>query len=293
VATALVSAALVVAAIGCEKASVPARPLRQPAPPASTDEAMERVRAELPDSPAFAAWNEVAVPAIRTEAMEPAAGLALWHQLRAARDRLAMTPVVIDSDLRIEHDGDAASQALARARTSTAAAFFRRRADAWAADGFGEELRPLDPGAIAVRAVRAPAFEFVMRNQRDAETKRLNPELANLLPPLAVRVALIAAPARDLPAHLVLGGWNECPQPDEHVIVLDAWRRRYGAEVVFVGGDTLELLVERPVVVQSELAALAREQFLYCADIVTQGTGDLEALARELSGAASWYFWWD
>ena len=290
----LAAAALLVAALGCEKASPPSGPPPVPARPQSIEEALARVHAELPDGAEFAAWSEVGVPAIRTGAMEPRAGLALWYQLRAARDRLAMTPVVIDSELENEDLGDSAREELARAGTLTAAQFFRRRADLWAADGSGADLRAIDPGAIAVRPVRAAAFDFASRNEQYAEMERLNPQLAGLrMQRLAVRVALIAAPARELPAHLALGGWNDCPHPHEHVVVLEEWRRRHGAEVVFVGGDTLELLVERPVVARSELAALAREQFLYCADIVTQGTGDVAALAGELSGAGAWFFWWD
>ena len=39
--------------------------------------------------------------------------------------------------------------------------------------------------------------------------------------------------------------------------------------------------------------ALAREQFAYCDDIVTQGVGSIDALADGLRGSKSWYFWWD
>jgi Domain of unknown function (DUF4253) len=38
---------------------------------------------------------------------------------------------------------------------------------------------------------------------------------------------------------------------------------------------------------------LAREQYIYCSDIVSQGTGTLEALAAGLLGGTAWFFWWD
>jgi hypothetical protein len=46
---------------------------------------------------------------------------------------------------------------------------------------------------------------------------------------------------------------------------------------------------------QSRAAALdlAREQFLYCSDIVEQGVGTLSALAAALMENDWWYFWWD
>ncbi|WP_414650247.1 DUF4253 domain-containing protein, partial [Duganella sp.] len=34
-------------------------------------------------------------------------------------------------------------------------------------------------------------------------------------------------------------------------------------------------------------------QYLYCADIVDQGTESIEALAATLLNARVWYFWWD
>ncbi len=41
-----------------------------------------------------------------------------------------------------------------------------------------------------------------------------------------------------------------------------------------------------------ERKRLIWEQYLYCADIVSQGAGHVSALANELS-APAWFFWWD
>jgi len=38
---------------------------------------------------------------------------------------------------------------------------------------------------------------------------------------------------------------------------------------------------------------LAREQYVYCSDIVDQGVQTLSALAAVLMQSAWWYFWWD
>ncbi|HEU5059674.1 MAG TPA: DUF4253 domain-containing protein, partial [Kofleriaceae bacterium] len=191
---------------------------------------------------------------------------------RGERDRIAMAAVLVDMEYDLdEMAAEEPSAALSRARSLAAERFFARRAAEPDRPGGGE----VDARAIRLRPVRAPRFDFASAGAP------------------AVRVVLIAGPPGELLAHLRFGGWNDCPEPHEHVVVLEAWRRRHGAELVFAGHDTLELLVERPPVARSDLARLAREQSLYCADIVTQGTGDVAALASELSGAGSWFFWWD
>jgi hypothetical protein len=38
---------------------------------------------------------------------------------------------------------------------------------------------------------------------------------------------------------------------------------------------------------------LAREQYLYCSDIVDQGVQTFSALAAVLMQSDWWYFWWD
>ncbi|MEN3327087.1 MAG: hypothetical protein V7638_1894 [Acidobacteriota bacterium] len=51
--------------------------------------------------------------------------------------------------------------------------------------------------------------------------------------------------------------------------------------------------VARPASTRDEALALAKQQFIYCSDIVHQGVGSVEALAATLFGATVWYFWWD
>jgi hypothetical protein len=117
--------------------------------------------------------------------------------------------------------------------------------------------------------------------------KRLKP-----LP--AVRLALVPTRASwEVPAYLKFGAWNDCPQPEEHVAVLKRWHTLYGAQVVGLTHDVLEVGVTRPP--NSKLSAfnLAREQYAYCADLIDQGEGGLSDLAATLLDASVWYFWWD
>ena len=109
-----------------------------------------------------------------------------------------------------------------------------------------------------------------------------------------VNIALI--PTDDpttVPAHLHWGHWNACPPPAYHVAALRTWRTRYGAELIGIGGDTINLRVSRRPATCEEAIDLARVQHAYCNDIIDQGVGSYRALAGELMAHDWWYFWWD
>jgi hypothetical protein len=96
-----------------------------------------------------------------------------------------------------------------------------------------------------------------------------------------------------VPAHLRWGGWNACPAPEYHIAALRAWRDRFGAELVGLAFDTMNLRVARRPQTRPEALDIAREQYLYCSDIVDQGVGTLSALAATLMASDWWFFWWD
>lgn len=88
------------------------------------------------------------------------------------------------------------------------------------------------------------------------------------------------------------GGWNECPNPEDMMAVLQYWHEKYGAVPGCITSDTLELLVPQPVN-QEDALELAKEQYAFCQDIVDQGCGSIQSLAEELKHSTVWYFWWD
>lgn len=96
-----------------------------------------------------------------------------------------------------------------------------------------------------------------------------------------------------IPAYLSLGGWNDCPSAEEHVAMQKHWFEHYGALMATYGDDTIEFHVERPPRSREEATKLAKEQFLYCTDIVLQGTETLDRLGAELLDSPRWFFWWD
>jgi hypothetical protein len=96
-----------------------------------------------------------------------------------------------------------------------------------------------------------------------------------------------------IPAELKYGGWNECPYPEVHCALWRYWQEKYGAHIIGVSSDIIEAYVEKPPTTQEEAMALAQEQYLYCADIVDQGTETVANLAAALLNSKLWFFWWD
>jgi hypothetical protein len=109
------------------------------------------------------------------------------------------------------------------------------------------------------------------------------------------RLALIeAAQGWEVPVRLAWSGSvNYDLSGGQHLSVLRRWAQRYGAELLTLGFDTIELLVERPPTGKDEALAVAREQFAYCPDIVWQGVGTIGSLAATQVRSHLWYFWWD
>jgi hypothetical protein len=96
-----------------------------------------------------------------------------------------------------------------------------------------------------------------------------------------------------IPAYLRIGNWNECPAPEYHVAMARHWQEKYGAVLISANYDVLEFLVARPPEERKAAKMLAREQFIYCTDIVHQGAETMNNLAATLLKGKLWYFWWE
>lgn len=119
-------------------------------------------------------------------------------------------------------------------------------------------------------------------------------EITTGLPLKEVAIALLPnCEPWEAPALLQFGGWNECPFPEAIVAHCRHWNSGFGAEVLAITSDTIELSVERPVSTRESATDLALEQFVFCDDIVHQGTETIERLAAELLDSRCWFFWWD
>jgi predicted DNA-binding WGR domain protein len=109
-------------------------------------------------------------------------------------------------------------------------------------------------------------------------------------------VTMIFCPTKvawHVPAVLNWGGSNDGMEPFEHAAVLKYWNKEYGAELVCATMSVLEMKVANPPRTKEEALKLAREQCIYCPDIVDQGTNTIARLAAELLNSPHWFFWWD
>jgi Domain of unknown function (DUF4253) len=96
-----------------------------------------------------------------------------------------------------------------------------------------------------------------------------------------------------VPAYLKFGNWNDCPAPEIHSGLMRYWHDRYEAEVVSITNDVMEMHVSKPPLNRYDALSLATEHYLYCNDIVEQGTKNLSILAAKLLKSSVWYFWWN
>lgn len=89
------------------------------------------------------------------------------------------------------------------------------------------------------------------------------------------------------------GAANADISGDEHLAVLRHWHDRFGAELVVLGFDTVELAVARPPTDPSIALDVAHDQYAYCPDVIDQGFESMAALVKQQVTRRSWFFWWD
>jgi hypothetical protein len=205
--------------------------------------------------------------------------LATWQELRTAGRG---APVVLGDDESVARLTGSSSAILADNRT--------------VADTLSKAARVRYPEDLAPRGARLPPIGEWPAQVEPLPGPGLTVayEIGSGVPLQKVHIGLF--PTDDwttVPAHLRWGGWNDCPEPEIHVAALRSWRDRFGAELVGLGPDVMNLRVGRRPETRTHALELAREQYLYCGDIVDQGTGTLSRLATALMADDWWYFWWD
>ena len=119
-------------------------------------------------------------------------------------------------------------------------------------------------------------------------------DIVSKKPKPVVYLAKIPTPRNwEVPAYIGMGGWNACPDASVLTAFAARWHERYGAEVVSITRDTIEFVVKNPPTTKEAALELAREQYLFCSDIVDQGVGNVASLAATLLNSGYWFFWWD
>jgi hypothetical protein len=237
----------------------------------------ERMRAAL-------AYERITVPGEQAEAE--------WQRLKAEGRGW---PVIVGSDADLERIADQFS-ILDPEVQGVPDPEFRSVGEIIAAAGklrFPDDLHNW-PGTTPSEELRAPVGDWPVDVPENAFGLTVTKDLPSGRSHERVHILLIPTKfGWEVPAYLKWGGWNACPPPEYHMAALRHWHEDFGAELVAINGDTLNLKVARRPSSREQALALAREQYAYCPDIVDQGTESLSALAASLIASDWWYFWWD
>lgn len=94
--------------------------------------------------------------------------------------------------------------------------------------------------------------------------------------------------------YLPMGGWNECPSPEEMIAICKYWYEKYQAVPAVFTHDVMEFYAPEKLNGMDSMEA-AKEHYAFCVDRVEQGTRTykISELAVGLEESDVWYFWWD
>ena len=284
-----------------------------PAPPATQEELQRLLEREGIAADTLAPLHSGPDGTIYQLVVAGERALDTWHALRALVAKTGRWPVLLgDEEWAERHRGNiefsaecrrgSAAEILAASEAINVPAWFAKQIDE-----VSEHFTPprgAFPDEAAVRAVLAehnawlgapPDNELDILYQHGWER-----QMAGRLRGLVPQVHIALAPTRqgwEVPAYLKFGGWNEAPKYAEHVAVLRRWAWRYGAEVLAMKYDTVELLIHRPPGSREEALEAAWELWAYAPDGLPghhrSAVYTIEGLAAFALYTRIWGFWWD
>lgn len=239
------------------------------------DELRELVAATDVD-PIKIANSEIILPVLKSNGHE---ALQLWVDLRSAVDVIGLWPVIVGNHdeldatrTRLEQETERTEDMLLKAREVDVKKWYRAR---MAKD-------PYFKASEGDWAEDAQGLAVFSSNLEDL-TKNPLPEVFLALVP--------TKESSEIPVYLQFGGWGNIPLPEENMAILKHWKVLYGAEVVAVKPDTLELYVNKPPSKKTDTKQLAKEHITYCPDSNADNT--VGTLAPQLQRSTVWRFWWD
>jgi hypothetical protein len=167
----------------------------------------------------------------------------------------------------------------------------------------GENLRQLEgvdadgntvlAAGVTIDVARAKALPAVRRLQRKAGVGYfafISEENFGIKGAPDQVSLLKASDPYDMLRTMGTNGWNYHISPDMVIARLKEWDARFGITLHGVGFDWLEFQFKhRP----ESMLEYAQEVYRFCPDIVEQGTGTVEALAREMRRTNMVFLWWD
>lgn len=249
------------------------------------------------------------MPAVWTGTLPGARSADAWFALRDAFEETSLWPILRGEPSGREGFPAEPAVMLAAVKYRPLREILADRIEkqrSFARDVMGLEIPPdIDPAALGQMLDTAGAFAFIgskpqidswptqppahgnieFATTRDVLSRKTHP---------VVELSLVGLKhPYEAPAYFSFGGWNDCPVPEVQVAVLRDWHDRVGAVPAAIAGDILECVVARPPMNEADSLELAADQWLFCDDIVSQGTMSFRRLAIELWRKPQWYFWWD
>ncbi|HZD69775.1 MAG TPA: DUF4253 domain-containing protein [Actinomycetes bacterium] len=225
----------------------------------------------------------------------------LWSKLHAAHPQSGLWPLLLEG---LNRDpslpwvaGTVGPQPAGEIDRHDAAGFLASVWADWAQEQEGEEDIGYDFEDLAPFGRHWPGLASPGEPMDDPEV--VADWYAGLLGDGRARLGLVAA-NRSADA-LAVSGWtgptNHAPTAPLAAVVR-SWEDRFGARVVRVGFDTLDLSVAAPPATAEHALHVAAEHFAFCPDNIQQASLDfsqntLAAYAEQIRGRNSWGFWWD
>ncbi|MEV4218010.1 DUF4253 domain-containing protein [Nonomuraea sp. NPDC049725] len=219
---------------------------------------------------------------------EPVSG-ADWRRFHAEHPRSGLWPVLLDESAQPWSVGQVVPDEPVQIDHFTADGFMAEVWQEWVSQMPAQDaLDELDPYGAICPGLAPPGTPV-------AHPDEVAAWYAGVLAERGMPLGLVAAP-RGADALAVMG-WQGALHHNEWMVPLAAvvrsWEERFGARVVGVGFNTLELSVAAPPVEPEHAMRVAAEHWTFCPDNVVQGPGDLRGYAQQIIGEHAWSFWWD
>ncbi|RFS81141.1 DUF4253 domain-containing protein [Actinomadura spongiicola] len=218
---------------------------------------------------------------------EPVHG-ELWAGLRAEHARSGLWPLLMDETDQPWASGQIAPEPVVEVGNYVPHAFMSEVWSDWAEQAAPEDLDDLAPFGRHCPGLAPPGVPV---DDPDAVADRYARVLAER--GLSLGLAAVERGADALAAVGWQGALNHNEWTAPLAAVLRGWEDRFGARVVALGFNTLELSVAAPPITTRHAVHVAAEHWAFCPDILFQGPGTLAGYAEEIRGKTNWSFWWD
>lgn len=212
----------------------------------------------------------------------------LWSMLRAEHPGSGLWPVLLDDTNQPWSAGQVAPEPVGEIGNYEPAAFMAEVWAEWAAQQPDDDYSELEPYG---RHCPGPAPSGTPVDHPDAVADRLAHRLAER--GMSLGLAAVDRSADALAAMGWQGALNHNEWTAPLAAVLRGWEERFGARVVGLGFNTLDLSVAAPPMTTRHALHVAAEHWAFCPDTMFQGPGTLAGYAEEIRGRTSWSFWWD